>query len=157
MRNRDKKGQALVEIALFLPILLIVLLGAYAMTRTAFLKTRAQSAAFAVSLRAGRNLAGIAAELSRSVSHEHHTVTIHTGGRRDSRLLPPPFPALTGKTSSVVEIRKPWKELGKPPWLSPVRITQREDFHVDCWGKNSASGKSIRRSISGLVVLGAIR
>lgn len=157
MKDRGKNGQALVETALFLPILLIVLLGAYAMTRTAFLKSRAESAAFTGALRTGRNLGVIASELSRSVSHEQHTVSIHTDGKRNSRLLPPPFPSLTGKTSSVVEIRKLWKEIGEPPWLPPVRITHKEDLHVDCWGMNSASGKSVQRFISGLVVLGAIR
>lgn len=157
MKNRGIKGQALVEIALFLPILLIVLLGAYASTRTAFLRSRAYSAAFTETLRTGRNLGGITSELSRSVSQERETVTIHSDRTGNSRILPPPFPALTGKTSSVVEIQKPWRELGEPPWLSPVHIRNQEKFHVDCWGKDSPSGKRLSRYVGGLVVLGVIR
>lgn len=157
MKIRGNKGQALVEIAFSLPILLIVLVCAYATTRTAILKSRAESAAFTSTLRAGRNLGGIASALTGSVSHERQTVTIHSERTGNSRLLPPPFPAMTGKTSSAVEIRKPWKELGEPSWLPRVRITHKEEFHVDCWGKDSSSGKSTRRYISGLVVLGAIR
>lgn len=157
MKNRGIKGQALVETVLFLPILLIVLLGAYATTRTAFMRSRANSAAFTEAIRTGRNLGGITSELSQSVSHERETVTIKSDRTGNFRILPPPFPTLTGRTSSVVEIRKPWRELGEPPWLSPVRIKHQEKFHVDCWGKDSPSGKRVSRYVGGLVVLGVIR
>jgi hypothetical protein len=157
MTNRGEKGQALVEIALALPILLILLLGAYASTRTAFLKSRAESAAFTEALRVGRNLRGIEEELSRSIFPEGKKVTIRSGRKGKSRLLPVPFPLLAGKTASTVEVPKYWKEIGEPPWLPPVRISRKAEFHVNCWGKDSSSGKSIRRYIGGLVVLGAIR
>lgn len=157
MKNRGEKGQTLVEMALALPILLILLLGAYASTRTAFLKSRAESAAFAEALRVGRNLRGIEEELSRSISPEGKTVTIRSGREGRSRLLPPPFPLLAGKTASTVEAQKNWEEIEGAQWLPPVRISQKAELHVNCWGQNSSSGKSIRRYIRGLVVLGAIR
>jgi len=157
MTERGEKGQTLVEMALCLPILLILLLGTYASTRTAFLKSRAESTTFAEALRVGRNLRGIEQELSRSISPERETVTIHSGRKGNSRLLPPPFPLLAGKTTSTVEVRKYWKEFWGAQWLPPVRISQKAEMHVNCWGQDSASGKSIRRHVKGLVVLGAIR
>jgi hypothetical protein len=157
MTNRDEKGQTLVEMALALPILLILLLGGYASTRTAFLKSRAESASFTQALRVGRNLRGIERELSESIFPEGKKVTIRSGRKGKSRLLPRPFPLLAGKTASTVEARKTWKEIGGAQWLPPVRISQKAELHVNCWGQDSSSGKSIRRYIRGLVVLGAIR
>ena len=157
MMNPGEKGQALVELALALPILLIILLGAYASTRTAFLKSRAESGAFTVALRVGRNLHGIERDLSASIFPGGKTVTIRSRQKGKSRLLPPPFPLLAGKTLSTVEIRSFWKEIDGAQWLPPVNISQKAELHVNCWGQNSSSGKSIQRYIRGLVVLGAIR
>ncbi len=157
MTNLDKKGQTLVEMVLALPILLILLLGAYASTRTAFLKSRAESAAFTEALRVGRNLRGIERELSESIIPESKTVTIRAERKGNSRLLPSPFPLLAGKTASTVEVRKHWKEIEGAQWLPPVKISQKTELHVNCWGQDSSSGKSIRRYIRGLVALGAIR
>lgn len=154
--DRGDKGQALLEMALALPILLILLLGAYASAHTAILKSRAESAAFTESLRIGRNLRGIERELSRSVFPEENTVFIRSVKNGSSRILPAPFPFLAGKTSSTVEVLKSWKEIGEPEWLPPLRISQKDEFHVNCWGEDSSSGKIVRRYIKGLVVLGAL-
>lgn len=157
MTNRGEKGQTLVELALALPLLLILLLGGYASTRTAFLKSRAESSAFTEALRVGRDLRGIERELSESIIPEGKTVTIRSGRGGKSRLLPPPFPSLAGKTTSTVEARKLWKETGWAQWLPPVIISQKAELHVNCWEQDRSSGKSIRRYIRGLVVLGALR
>ncbi|MGZ9196372.1 MAG: hypothetical protein ACXW4I_08040, partial [Candidatus Deferrimicrobiaceae bacterium] len=80
MTNRRESGQSLLEMAVGLPLLLILLLGAYASTRTAILKSRSESVAFAEALRAGRNLPGIEQELSRSILPEGKEVDIRAGG-----------------------------------------------------------------------------
>lgn len=157
MTNRRNKGQALLEMALTMPILLALLLGAYASARTSLLKSRAESAAFTEALRTGRNHRGIERELSSSITSGEATVDIRSARNRDSRLLPAPFPALAGRTTAAVEVRKTWAEIGSPRWLPAVRILQRTTSNVDCWGNDTPSGKRMRRWVRGFVLLGAIR
>lgn len=151
------KGQALVEVALTLPILLILLGGVYAATRTAFLASRAESASFAEAIRAGRNLRGIGPELSRSVSPERNTVEIQPNRRGKSRLLPAPLPSLAGKTTATVNVRKTWPEIGNPEWLATTNIVRKTTLSADCWGKETPSGKRLQRWILGRIVLGTVR
>src|SRR4030067_533677 len=70
MKNPQERGQALLDVAIGLRLLLILLLGAYASTRTAILKSRSESVAFAEALRAGRNLPGIEEDTSRAILPE---------------------------------------------------------------------------------------
>ncbi len=157
MTKCRNKGQALLEMVLTMPILLILILGAYASTRTSVLKSRAISAAFTEVLRAGRNHRGIERELSTSILPEEGTVTIRSARERTSRLLPAPFPALAGRTMASVEVRKRWKEIGAPRWMPAVRILQQTESNVDCWGKDTSSGKRMRRWVRGVVLLGVLR
>jgi len=157
MRKRREKGQALVEAALGLPILLILLVGAYASTRTAILRSRAESASFTEALRIGRNLPGIERDLSRSILPVGETVDVRSDREGKSRLLPAPFPLLAGKTAAAAEVRYPWREIGNPRWLATANILQKTELDADCWGKATSSGKSVRRWIRGFVLLGAIR
>jgi len=157
MTNSRNRGQTIVETALALPILLILILGGYASVRTAILKSRSESAAFVETVRAGRNLPGIERELSQSILADDGTVDIRGGQPRKSRLLPAPFPLLAGKTGATVKVGKQWKEIGGPRWLPAANIHQEMEIHVDCWGKEAPSGKSIRQWVRGFVVLGAIR
>jgi hypothetical protein len=157
MASRRNSGQTLVEVAFVLPILLILLMGGYATTRTAFLKSRAESASFAEAIRAGRNLPGIEQVLSRAILPEGDEVTVRSGRKGKSRLLPAPFPSLSGKTDATVAIRKQWREIGTPRWLPQANIQEKTKVSVDCWGKDTSSGKNIRRWILGYIVLGAIR
>ncbi len=157
MTNRQESGQSLLEVAIGLPLLLILLLGAYASTRTAILKSRSESVAFAEALRAGRNLPGIEQELSRSILPEGKEVDIRSGRGKQSRLLPAPFPLLAGKTTATAEVRHAWREIENPRWLPPAKILRTAELHADCWGKTTSSGKSIQRWIQGYVLLGVIR
>lgn len=154
--HRDE-GQALLEIVLTMPILLVLLLGAYASTRTSILKSRAESAAFTETLRVGRNYRGIERELSMSILPEEETVDIHSVRNKGGRLLPAPFPSLAGSTTAAVEIRKRWIEIGAQRWMPTVRILQQTKSNVDCWGKDTSSGKRVRQWVQGIVLLGVIR
>lgn len=157
MASLRDSGQSLVEVAFVLPVLLILLFGAYASTRIAFLKSRAESASFVEAIRAGRNLPGIEQPLSLAILPEGGDVSIRSGRDGKSRLLPAPFPSLSGKTDAYVSIRKHWREIGLPRWLPQVNIREKTKVSVDCWGKDTSSGKSIRRWIRGYVVLGTVR
>jgi len=151
------KGQALLEIVLTMPVLLALLLGAYASTRTSILKSRAESAAFTETLRVGRNYRGIERELSMSILPEGERVDIRSVGNRGHRLLPAPFPSLAGSTTAAVEVRKRWNEMGAPRWMPAVRILQQTESNVDCWGKDTSSGERVRRWVQGIVLLGVIQ
>jgi hypothetical protein len=157
MTDRRESGQSLLEVAIGLPLLLILLVGAYASTRTAILASRSESAAFAESLRAGRNLPGIEDELSRSISPGGKEVDVRSERGKQSRLLPAPFPLLAGTTTASAEVRHAWREIENPPWLPPAKILRNAELHADCWGKATSSGKSIQRWIQGYVLLGVIR
>jgi len=157
MADSEYKGQALLEMVLTIPILLILLLGAYASTRTSILKSRAESAAFTETLRAGRNHRGIERELSLSILPEEGTVDIRSVRKRNSGFFPAPFPTLAGRTTAAVEIRKRWVEIGAPRWIPTVRILQQAESNVDCWGKNTSSGERMRRWVRGFVLLGVVR
>ena len=150
------KGQALLEIVSSIPILLVLLLGTYTATRTSFLKSRAESAAFTQTLRSGRNYQGIERELSMSITPEQETVDIRSGSKRDRCLLPAPFPSLAGSTTGTVEIRKRWNEIGAPRWMPTVKIFQQVESNVDCWGKDTSSGERVRRWVNGIVLLGVV-
>jgi TadE-like protein len=153
---RRNRGQALLETVLTIPILLILLLGTYAAARTSFLKSRAESAAFTQTLRAGRSYRGIERELSTSMLPEEATVEILSGKNRDHRLLPAPFPSLAGSTKAAVEVRKRWNEIGAPRWMPTVKIIRQAESNVDCWGKETSSGERVRRWVKGMVLLGVI-
>ena len=157
MTVRSDKGQAILEVALVLPILLIILSGAYASVCTALLKSRAESAALTEALRAGRNHAGIGHHLSHSVTSGGRSVAVRSSPQGKARLLPPPFPALTGRTKATVTVRKEWMEIGVPGWLPEVRIERNAELSADSWGKETSSGKNAQRWIRASVVLGAIR
>lgn len=157
MNDFRAKGQALVEVALTLPILLILMAGAYAATRTAFLASRAESVAFAEAIRAGRNLPRIEPELSRSVALEKDAVEIRLGREGEFRLFPAFLPSLSGKTTATVTVRKPWTEIGNPRWLATTNILRKTKLSADCWQKETSSGKRIRQWIQGGIVLGATR
>jgi type II secretory pathway component PulJ len=157
MAYHRNNGQTLVEVAFVLPILLILLVGAYATTRTVFLKSRAESTSFAEAIRAGRNLPGIEQDLSRAIMPEEDEVYVRSGRKGKSRPFPAPFPSLAGKTDTTVAIRKQWREIGAPRWVPQTNIQENTRMSVDCWGKDTSSGNKIRRWIRGYIFLGTIR
>ena len=149
-------GQALVETALVLPLLLILLGGGFWFYRDLSLSSSAESAAHAQMLRTGRRQAGIENRLS---------VTIHPGdnvARIEAHNDPligevPLFRGLAGKTVASANVF-----LGKEPvgaFLNlPSHTLRREaEGAVDCWGKESPSGATVRRTVKGILLTGALR
>ncbi len=157
MTLRGTRGQSLVETAVALPIILTIFAGLYVACRTAFLASGAQSAAQAEALRAGRCLPEIDMHLAAALLPGETGVSVRSASGRDARLLPSPFPALTGRSSGIVSLNRSWSETGTITNLPPLALVRRSDVSADCWGEGSGSGKSIARIIRARVALGAIQ
>ena len=157
MRRRNSPcGQALVETVLVLPLLLILLGGAYWIYRDLSLSSSAESVAHAQMLRAGRRLAGIEPRFSGSI-HPGNDIA-----RIDAHNDPligevPLFRGLAGRTIASVNV-----SLGKEPvgaFLDlPSHALRREaEGAVDCWGKETPSGSTVRRTVHGILLTGVLR
>lgn len=154
MRN-PTGGQGLVEVALVLPILLILLGGTYLCCRAAFLHAAAESAAQAENIRAGRQLPGIERPMSETILPEGKGVVIRTESAAKSGILPAPFPRLAGRSKGIVDITE-GEEIGFPH-LPPVQASRSSEASVDCWGTSSASGRTLRLFVTGYVATGILR
>ncbi len=157
MSLRDNRGQSVVELAVALPIILVMLAGLYVACRTAFLASEAHSAAQAEALRAGRGMSGIEKQLAATLLPHEDGASVSSGSGRDVRLLPLPFPSLAGRSSGVVTVDKEWSETGGIGGFPPLSLSRRADLSVDCWGTTSRSGRNIRRTIRARIILGAFR
>jgi hypothetical protein len=149
-------GQSLVETALVLPLLLILLGGGYWFYRNLSLSSSAESAAHAQMLRAGRRLAGIEPRLSGTI-HPGGDVA-HIEAHNDPLIGEVPlFRGLAGRTIASADV-----SLGKEPvggFLDlPSHALRREaGGAVDCWGKGTPSGSTVRRTVQGILLTGVLR
>lgn len=151
------KGQGLVETALALPVLLLLLAGAYVCCRSSFLISAAESAAHAEALRAGRGQPGIEEKMSNSIASGRRVVTIRPAGNGKTRLLPSPFPSLAGRTKGIAEIDKSWEETGGLVGLPALQAIRAAEASVDCWDRKTSSGGRIRGFVRGYVATGVLR
>lgn len=155
LRN-PARGQTLVETALLLPVLLILLGGAYWFYRDLSLSSAAESAAHAQMLRAGRRLAGIEPRLSGSILPGENAARIEA--RNDPLVGEVPlFRGLPGRTIASTEV-----SLGKEPVgafldLPSHAIRKEAEGAVDCWAKETPAGSTIRRTVQGILLTGVLR
>ena len=158
MKGRSKSpwGQSVVETVLALPLLLILLGGGYWFYRNLSLSSSAESAAHAQMLRAGRGLTGIEPRLSGTIHPGDNVVRIES--RKDPLISDVPlFSGLTGRTTGSADA-----SLGKEPvgaFLDlPSHALRREtEGAVDCWGKETPSGSTVRRTVQGILLTGVLR
>lgn len=153
----QSKGQCLVETALALPVLLLILAGSYVCCRSSFLVSAAETAASTEMIRAGRGLSGIETKMSGSIASDPKVVTIRPVNGGKSRLLPSPFPSLAGRTRGIADIRKNWEEAGGYADLPVLQTTRTAEASVDCWGKQTSSGKIIRGFVTGYAMTAVLR
>jgi hypothetical protein len=154
--RKSPRGQSLVETALLLPLLLILLGGGYWFYRNLSLLSSAESAAHAQMLRAGRRLAGIEPRLSGTI-HPGDNVA-HIEAHNDPLFGEVPlFRGLAGRTIASADV-----SLGKEPvgaFLDLPSHALRREAHgaVDCWGKETSSGSTVRRTVKGILLTGVFR
>jgi len=156
MTGRRSDGQALVEIALVIPVLLLLLVGSYISCRSALLHGASESAAQTEAIRAGRNLGGLEKQLAASLLPRGEDAVVRSDSKNRSQSLLPIFPSLAGRTKAIVEIQKGWNEIGGNADFPPLKATWTSEMSVDCWGKGTSSGDRIRRSVFGFVATGAL-
>ncbi len=155
-RRTSPRGQSIVETAIALPLLLILLGGGYWLYRNLSLSSSAESAAHAQMLRAGRRLAGIEPRLSGTIHPGDDVARIEA---HDDPLIGevPLFRGLAGRTIASADV-----SLGKEPvgaFLDlPSHAVRREaEGAVDCWGKGTPSGRTVRRTVQGILLTGVLR
>ncbi|MHB1024298.1 MAG: TadE/TadG family type IV pilus assembly protein [Desulfobacteria bacterium] len=149
-------GQSLVETVLVLPLLLILLGGGFWFYRDLSLSSSAESAAHAQMLRAGRRQAGIEPRLSRSIHPGDNVARIEA--HNDPLIGEVPlFRGLAGRTTASANV-----SLGKEPVgafldLPSHALRTETEGAVDCWGKESPSGSTVRRTVQGILLTGVFR
>jgi hypothetical protein len=158
MKNRRNSsgGQTIVETLLVLPLLLILLGGGYWFYRDLSLSSSAESATHTQMLRSGRRQAGIESRLSATIHPGDNVARIEA---HNDFLIGeiPLFRGLAGRTVASANI-----SLGKEPvgtFLDlPSHTLRREaEGAVDCWGKGTPSGSTVRRTVQGILLTGALR
>ena len=156
MTTKSTGGQGLVEVALVLPLLLLLLAGSYVCCRASFLHSAAESAAQTEAIRAGRLLAGLEGKMSREILPNGNGVAIRPEFTGNVGKLPIPVPSLAGRTRGIVEIREEREDIRGFPYFPPLQVSGLSEASVDCWEKKSGSGKKVRFFISGYVATGIL-
>jgi TadE-like protein len=157
MTMNSASGQSLVEVALVLPVLLLLLAGSYVCCRATFLHSAAESAAQTEAIRAGRHLPGIEGKMSDGILPQGHGVVIRPESTGNVGTLPVPVPSLAGRTRGIVEIQEEREGISGFPDFPPLQVFRLSEASVDCWEKKSGSGKKIRNFTSVYVATGVLR
>ena len=150
------RGQALVETVLVLPLLLILLGGGYWFYRNLSLSSSAESAAHAHMLRAGRRLAGIEPRLSGTI-HPGDNVA-HIEAHNEPLIGKVPlFRGLAGRTIAAADISLAKEPVGAFLDMPSHALRREAEGAVDCWGKETPSGTTVRRTVQGILLTGILR
>lgn len=156
IRRNATRGQSLLEAVFALPLLLILLCGGYWFYRNLSLTSSAESAAHAEMLRAGRRCAGIEPRLSATIHPADNVVRI--GARNDPSIGQVPlFRGLTGRTVASTDVSLRNEPVGAFLDLPSHAIRREAEGAVDCWGTGTPSGTTVRRTVKGILLTGALR
>lgn len=155
-KSDGRCGQSILETILLLPVLLVLLAGGYWSYRQLSLSGSAESAAHAHLLRTGRNLPSIGSRLARTIHPADNAVRLH-GGNDPLVAQLPLFRNMSGRTVASADVSCP-KEAGEEFFDLPRHNAHRvAEGAVDCWGKGTRSGSTIRRTVRGILLTGALR
>jgi hypothetical protein len=155
-RGNSPCGQSVVETVLLLPLLLILLGGGYWFYRNLSLSSSAESAAHAQMLRAGRGQAEIGPRLSGTIHPGDNVVRIEA---RNDRLIGevPLFGGMTGRTTASTAVSPGKEPVGAFLDLPAHALFRKAEGAVDCWGKGTSSGATVRRTVQGILLTGVLR
>jgi hypothetical protein len=157
IRQRNpSRGQSLLESMLLMPPLLVLLAGGYWAFRHITLCGSTESAVQTHLLRAGRKFPSIESRLSRTIHPGDASIRFRA---TDSSLggQVPLFRGMSGTTIGSAEVSCPMEPVGAFLELPSHAVRREAEGAVDCWGKNSKSGSTIRRTVQGVLIAGFIR
>ena len=155
-RRNSPGGQSLVETVLALPMLLILLGGGYWFYRDFSLSSSAECAAHAQMLRTGRRQAGIEPRLSGTIHPGDNVARIE--GHNDPLVGEVAlFRGLAGRTIASANVSPGKEPVGAFLDLPSHALRREAEGVVDCWGKETASGSTVRRTVQGILLTGALR
>ena len=155
-RRNSPGGQSLVETVLGLPMLLILLGGGYWFFRDLSLSSSAESAVHAQMLRTGRRQAGIEPRLSGTIHPGDNVARLE--GRNDPLVGEVPlFRGLAGRTIAAANVSLGREPVGVFLDLPSHALRREAEGVVDCWGKETPSGSTVRRTVQGILLTGALR
>lgn len=149
-------GQALLEALLAFPLLILALACACVAIRYAITHSRAESVAHAHALRTGRRLPGLEDVLPGTICPNGDGVSLSSSAGADARLLPAPFPSLGGRTTAEARVRPRQDSWAASTGLPAASVNRRSEVSVDCWGKDTRSGKKVRLVVRARVLAGAL-
>ena len=155
-RRTSPCGQSLVETMLVLPLLLILLGEGYWFYRNLSLSSSAEGAAHAQMLRAGRRLPGIEPRLSGTIHPDGDAARIEA--HNDPLVGEVPlFRGLAGRTIASANVSLGVEPVGAFLDLPSHALRREAGGAVDCWGKETPSGSTVRRTVQGILLTGALR
>ena len=156
IRRNPLRGQSLLETALALPLLLILLGGGYWFYRNLSLSASAECAAHAQMLRTGRRHSGIEPRLSATIHPADNVVRIES--HNDPLIGQVPlFRGLAGRTIASADVSLRNESVGAFLNLPSHAIRREAEGAVDCWGKGTPSGATVRRTVQGILLTGGLR
>lgn len=154
---RSRRGQAILEAALVLPCLLVLLAGICVACRSVSLRSAAESAAFAQLLREGRRQPSIREKIVGSLLPGGRGALLHAERKRAIPPIPSFLPSLEGRIRSTAQVRKDWKEAGRIASWPSLDISQPVEASVDCWEKQTPSGRKTLHVVRAYVIARSIR
>lgn len=149
-------GQSILETVLLLPLLLILLAGGFWSFRNLSLSGASESAAHAHLLRTGRTLPSIGTLLSRTIHPEDDAVKLQGGNAPLSPGLPL-FGGMEGNTLASATVACPKEQAGAFLDLPAHRVRREAEGAVDCWGKGTKSGSTLRGTVNAILLTGVLR
>ena len=155
MRLKNNSGQSLVETIILTPLIFILLAGGWWAYQNISLSDAAESAAHVHLLRVGRNIAPIASELSKTIHHGENTVKFESGNRRLFGLIPY-FSGLSGNTVASAGVSCQTVQMGSFIDLPDHNLKREAEGAVDCWDKNTRTGKTVKKAIIGAIAFGIL-
>ncbi len=149
-------GQCLAESVLLLPMLLVLLAVGYWTFRHFAFSGSAESAAHARLLRTGRKLASIDSSLSRTIHPGNGTVRFREADAPPAGRIPM-FRGMAGTTVCSADVSIPPEPIGAFLELPSHAVRREAEGAVDCWGRNTKSGTTIRRTVQAASLKGVVR
>lgn len=156
LRRTPSCGQSIVETVVLLPVILALMAGAYWSYRQLAISGSAESASMTCMIRSGRKMAGIDDRLSRTILPGGEGVAIQAVDEPLAGQVPL-FRGTTGRTKASVNASTQAQAVGGFLELPRHEVRRDSEGAVDCWGNDTRSGKTARKTVLGIVASGALR